>query len=150
MIERYIMKPLDGRSGAGARGGAVWMAVGRRLQQRRAELGFSADRVALWAGVPAEAYEGYENGTPIPASLLAHVADLFGRPVVWFFQGIDHDEPAGDEVPRDQPVTYTVATVEHRIQALADSFRKLDFEGQQHLLAISKALSRSNADAARD
>lgn len=150
MIERYIMKPLDRRSGAGGRVDAVWMAVGHRLQQRRAELGFSADRVALRAGVSAEVYAGYESGTPIPASLLAEVADLFGRPVVWFFQGVDQDEPAGDESPRDQPVTYTVATIEHRIQALADSFRKLDLEGQQHLLAISKALSRSNVDAARD
>lgn len=144
------MKPLDGRAGAGGRAHAVWIAVGRRIHQRRAELGFSVERVALWAGVSAESYEGYESGAPIPASLLAQIADLFGRPVVWFFQGIDRDERAGDESPHDGPVTYTVATIEHRIQALADSFRRLDFEGQQHLLAISKALSRSNADAARD
>ena len=40
-------------------------------------------------------------------------------------------------------------TLNYRVQALADSFRKLDFEGQQHLLALSKALSR-DANAARD
>jgi hypothetical protein len=36
-----------------------------------------------------------------------------------------------------------VATLEERAEFLAASFRKLDLEGQQHLLAIASALSRT-------
>jgi transcriptional regulator with XRE-family HTH domain len=152
MIKRSRLEPQP-EGAAGNVGGAVWAAVGRRLQRRRAELGFSTGRVAQWAAIPVESYEAYEKGAPIPASLLAQVADLFEIPLVWFFQGVGDDGPdhAETETGYDaEPAVYRVATVEHRIQALADSFRKLDFEGQQHLLAISKALSRPSADAARD
>ena len=150
MTKRYVM-PLSEGPDAGARGGPVWSAVGQRLRRRRIDLGLSADRVAQWAGVSIETYEGFEEGLPISASLLAQIADLFDIPVVWFFHGIADEEPAEHKPSPDaDAVTYKVATIEHRIQALADTFRKLDFEGQQHLLAISQALSRSNATAARD
>jgi transcriptional regulator with XRE-family HTH domain len=150
MIKRSVFKPLREGADAGACGGPVWVAVGRRLQRRRIELGFSTDRVAQWTGVPVEAYKSFENGAPIPASLLAQVADLFETPVVWFFHGVADEEAAETESDAAaEPAVYRVATVEHRIQALAESFRKLDLEGQQHLLAISKALSRSRTNASR-
>jgi transcriptional regulator with XRE-family HTH domain len=150
MIKRNVMKPLGEGPDAGACGGPLWAAVGRRLHRRRIELGFSADRVAEWTGVPAESYEGFENGAPIPASLLAQVADLFETPVVWFFHGVaDEEEPETETGSDAEPAVYRVATVEHRVQALAESFRKLDLEGQQHLLAISKALCRPRANAPR-
>jgi transcriptional regulator with XRE-family HTH domain len=121
------------------------------LQRRRTDLGLSTDRVAQWAGIAVATYEGFEDGVPISASLLAQFADLLDIPVVWFFQCVAIEEPAERKPnPGEEAVTYRVATIEHRIQALADTFRKLDFEGQQHLLAISQALSRSNAGAARD
>jgi transcriptional regulator with XRE-family HTH domain len=130
-------------------GSAVWVTVGRRLRRRRTQLGYSADHVAQWAATPVETYESYENGTPIPAALLAQVADLFAIPLVWFFQGVCGDEAREDDVEEKAgPVVYRVATVEHRIAALVESFRQLDFEGQQHLLAISRALCPSGA--ARD
>jgi transcriptional regulator with XRE-family HTH domain len=154
MIRRHIMNPLRegrGEGAPGAPGAAVWVAVGRRLARRRTELGYGTERVAQWAGIPAETYESYEKGAPIPAALLGQIADLFERPIVWFFEGVAQPEALEDDPgPSPQPVVYRVATVEHRIQALADSFRKLDFEGQQHLLAISQALTRSNASVARD
>lgn len=136
-------------------GEAVWDAVARRLYQRRGELGLSVARVAQWAAIPAEAYEAYERGAAIPASLLAQVAELFEVPLVWFFEGVGPDEPEAAEIVRHnevdrEPAVYRVATLEHRVQALAESFRKLDFEGQQHLLAISQALTRPNASTARD
>jgi transcriptional regulator with XRE-family HTH domain len=154
MIKRSRLKPPPERAEGGV-GGAVWVAVGRRLQRRRTELGLSTTKVAYWAGIPPESYEAYEKGIAIPASLLAQIGDLFEVPLVWFFQGVGDDGPDETEAAQDadhdaEPAVYRVATVEHRIQALADSFRKLDFEGQQHLLAISKALSRPNANAARD
>ena len=151
MIKRSRLKPHVEGAGSNV-GGPVWAGVGRRLQRRRTELGFSTARVAQQAAIAVEAYEAYEQGAPIPASPLAQIADLFETPLVWFFQGIRDDEGEIEaEAEQDgEPAVYRVATIEHRIQALADSFRRLDFEGQQHLLAISEALSRSNATAARD
>ena len=129
----------------------MWSTIGRRLALRRTELGFSADRVAAGVGIAVEDYRDYESGAPIPAFLLGEIADLLDRSVTWFFEGVaPQGAPDGEGEPNSQPITYKVATVEHRIQALTELFRKLDFEGQQHLLAISRALSRANASAAHE
>jgi transcriptional regulator with XRE-family HTH domain len=147
MNKRQIMKPAGQGAKPDGRGGDVWRAVGRRLALRRTELGYSADRVADGVGIAAANYRDYESGAPIPAFLLGEIADLLDRPVTWFFEGVaDLEAPDGAREADLGPVTYRVATVEHRIQALTESFRKLDFEGQQHLLAISRALSRANAE----
>lgn len=148
MVKQGIVRSKLGSAQARI-GGAVWSAVGRRLRQKRTELGFSIERVAQWAAVATTTYEGYENGAPIPASLLAQLAELYETPLVWFFEGVGEDD-ADDPEPAqsEEPVVYTVATLEHRIQALADSFRKLDFEGQQHLLALSRAMCRPSAAVA--
>jgi transcriptional regulator with XRE-family HTH domain len=153
MIKQFVARPRQQRAAAAVAsdvGSAVWMTVGRRLQRRRTGRGYSVDRVAHWAAIPAETYESYERGEPIPAALLAQIADLFEVPLVWFFQGIGEDDSHDDGTDREDdgerkagPAIYQVATIEHRIAALVESFRKLDFEGQQHLLAISRELSRA-------
>jgi transcriptional regulator with XRE-family HTH domain len=149
MNKRSVLSAQPEKVGARV-GGAVWGAVGQRLQRKRVEMGLSATRVAHRAGVPVRTYEGYENGTPIPAALLAEVAELLETPLVWFFEGVGGDEAEARSVARGaEPAVFRVATVEQRIEALADAFRQLDFEGQQHLLAISKALCQSSARASR-
>lgn len=151
MNKRSMIKPLDSRLEADPCSSAVWMHVGRQLRRRRAELGFGIDHVARSAGISAGTYEGYELGVQTPAVLLAELADLFSVPVVWFFQGVTREEAAaGGDALAVNPAVYKVATVEHRVQALADSFRKLDLEGQQHLLAVSRALSQADPNGVRD
>jgi transcriptional regulator with XRE-family HTH domain len=136
------MAGAHGREG----GDTVWSSVGRRLASRRAELGLSAERVADGAGISAADYLDCENGMPIPAFLLGELAELLDCSVTWFFEGlVDPAAIDGAGAPEPAAATYKVATVEHRLQALTDSFRKLDFEGQQHLLAISRALTRAGA-----
>jgi len=157
MIKQFVLKPkrqaAEGGLGSDV-GSAVWSTVGHRLQRRRIEIGCSVEHVAQWAAIPVETYESYERGASIPAALLAQVADLFGVPLVWFFQGVGHDEARATHEDNAEekagPVVYRVATAEHRIAALVECFRQLDFEGQQHLLAISRELTRTNARAARD
>jgi transcriptional regulator with XRE-family HTH domain len=124
---------------------SVWTLVGDRLRARRAHLGLGLDTTAEQLGVEASAYERFEEGSDqAPAALLAEAADLFGVPVLWFFQdvtaldGKDDAEPGPGQAP-----VYQVATEEDRIQALANYFRQLDFAGQQHLLTIARALSRA-------
>lgn len=154
MIKQFVVKSKQQGVAAAVGsdvGSAVWSTVGRRLQRRRIELGWSVQHVAEWATIPVKAYESYEKGGPIPAALLAQVADLFEVPLVWFFQSVSQHEAHGDDAEEKAgPVVYRVATVEHRIAALVESFRQLDFEGQQHLLAISRELTRTNARPARD
>ena len=149
MTKRHIMRPAGERAKAGACGSEVWRAVGRRLAQRRTELGYSPGRVAHGVGIAVEDYKDYESGAPIPAFLLGEIAGLLDRSVTWFFEGIAQ-QPDGEGEPSGEAVAYKVATIEHRIQALTNSFRKLDFEAQQHLLAISRALSRCSAGAAHE
>jgi hypothetical protein len=150
MNKRHIMKPVGNQASAGTRGGnRVWSAVGRQLAARRVELGYSAARVADAVGLTAADYLQHEGGAPVPAFLLGELAELLGRPVPWFFEGLIQ-EVEGKTEPSHECATYKVATIEHRIQALTDSFRKLDFDGQQHLLAISRALCRAGAESEAD
>jgi transcriptional regulator with XRE-family HTH domain len=133
-------------------GRTVWMLVGGRLRLRRAGLDLAIGSVAEELRIEPSVYEGYEAGVEqVPALVLTEIADLFRVPVLWFFQ----DVVAGEEedeltaVSRDPPPVYRVATVEERSHFLADSFRKLDLAGQQHLLAIAAALCQSNQGLAR-
>jgi transcriptional regulator with XRE-family HTH domain len=150
MTKRHTIRPIRGTQGAGTCNGAVWAGVGRQLRRRRIDQGFSLDGVARCTGLSAAACEAYEAGAPIPASALAQIADLFDTPVVWFFQDVVREQDMSSEdvegrSDADEAAVYTVATAEHRAQALVDCFRRLDLEGQQHLLAISMALSRASA-----
>jgi len=148
MTERHVIEAPRGTGEMDARSSAVWTGVGRRLRHRRDELAFGTAQVARTIGIAADDYEAYEAGAPIEARLLAEIADLFEVPVVWFFQDVAHEEPDEyEDAPAAEPVAYTVATTEHRAQALVDCFRRLDLESQQHLLAISMALSRAGANA---
>jgi transcriptional regulator with XRE-family HTH domain len=147
MTKRHVIEPA--RKAMHARSNAVWTGVGRQMVRRRHQLGFGIDHVARCIGISADDYERYEAGAPIGAAPLAQIADLFDVPVVWFFQDVAHEEPAEpDETPDAEPVVYTVATPEHRAQALVDCFCRLDLEGQQHLLTISMALTRAGANPA--
>ena len=85
-----------------------------------------------------------------PALLLTEVAEKLGVPVLWFFQDViaqDVPEEPSAPVHADQAPVFRVATTEDRVQAMADRFRKLDFEGQQHLLGIASALAQADSDA---
>jgi transcriptional regulator with XRE-family HTH domain len=125
---------------------SIWLLVGRRIRARRTQRGHPVQCVAEELGVSLAAYASYESGeTEVPAFLLAQLAEYLGVPVAWFFQDATLSEKKGNHVCRVSAPAYRVTTVEQRIDALADSFRKLDLEGQQHLLAVAAALSRTNA-----
>jgi len=113
-------------------------------------MGLTIEAVAEQLGVEPGTYERYEDGMDqAPALLLTEVAEKLGVPVLWFFQDViaqDVPEEASAPVHSDQVPVYRVATTEDRVQAMADRFRKLDFEGQQHLLGIAAALARSDGD----
>jgi transcriptional regulator with XRE-family HTH domain len=135
---------LDGHARAEPHGCTLWVRIGRRLQTRRTELGLTIEGAARELGIERRSYEAIEEGAEhVPAVLLTQIAELFRVRVFWFFEDIAFgDEDVQEVAPRPKG-TYRVATVEERVDFLADSFRRLDFEGQQHLLAIASALSRN-------
>jgi transcriptional regulator with XRE-family HTH domain len=124
-------------------GGTLWVRIGKRLQTRRTELGLKVNDVARELGIAPRAYTALEDGIErASASLLGQIAALFRVGVYWFFQDVEFgDGIAGEAVAPH--AAYRVATLEERVEFLADSFRKLDLEGQQHLLALANALSRT-------
>lgn len=123
----------------------LWIMVGRRLRARRIELGYEVDHVADELGISPSVYDHYEAGSDqAPALLLARLADLFVVPVLWFFKDMCASEEDGAPACLGPPRSYRIATVDERIGFLAASFRELDLEGQQYLLAIADALGRSN------
>ena len=127
------------------RGGSIWILVGRRVRSRRTQLSLEVDAVAEELGVDPEVYERYEAGVEqMPAFVLSQIAELFGLPVAGFFDDVSGlEEPDGQSSSiGGSPQIYRIATAEERAAFLGEVFRKLDLEGQQHLLAIAGALSR--------
>jgi transcriptional regulator with XRE-family HTH domain len=132
-------------------GCTFWRRVGERIRRRRVGLGFSNKRLADELGIDLSAYDAYEAGREqIPARMLSQIAELFGVSVLWFFQDITFEEetpePAASQPGRD----YRVATLDERMRFLAHAFRKLDLEGQQHLIAIAGALTQTSRKCTRD
>jgi transcriptional regulator with XRE-family HTH domain len=129
----------QGTSGTPSR---LWLHLGNRLRFRREQLGINPTRAAGHIGVTLQTYEEYEMGERlIPASWLAEIADLFAVPVFYFFENLE----MGDGQPVAQHLTpaaiYTVATETDRVTALINDFDKLDFEQQQLLLLVARALA---------
>jgi transcriptional regulator with XRE-family HTH domain len=123
----------------------VWLLIGQRIRARRLQCGHSVRHLADELGVSQAAYVRSESGdTPLPAMQLSQLSKLLGVPIIWFFQDASPARESGNCIDHASPVAYRVATLEQRLGALADSFRKLDLERQQYLLAIADALCRTD------
>jgi transcriptional regulator with XRE-family HTH domain len=130
-----------------ASGDRLWAHLGSRLRFRREQIGVTALKAAAGVGVTLQTFAQYETGERlIPANQLAHLAELLKVPVFYFFD----DLPSS--VEPDAPTTecvYTVATETERIGALVEDFQKLDFDRQQHLLFVARALVDDRSRPAR-
>ena len=93
-------------------------------------------------GVALETYEEYETGEHlIPTKQLADLAELLAVPVFYFFEELHIGEEEPDVQQLKSDAIYTVATETDRIAALISDFQNLDFERQQHLLLVARALA---------
>jgi transcriptional regulator with XRE-family HTH domain len=121
------------------------LLIGQRIRARRVQCGHPVRQLAEELGVSQAAYARYESGeSQLPALLLCQLSKLLDVPVIWFFQDAYPPEEGVGSADQAAPATYRVATLEQRVGALVDSFRKLDLEGQQYLLAIADALCRAD------
>ena len=118
----------------------LWAQLGSRLRFRREQIGLSALKAAAGVGVTRQTYAEYETGERlIPANQLAKLAELLKVPVFYFFDDLLTCEEADAQEPTTEYV-YTIATETERIAALVEDFQKLDFDRQQHLLFVARAL----------
>lgn len=61
-------------------------AIGRRIQQRRREVGLSAEELAEKIGVSQQQFSRYERGaTKINIAHLVDIAVILDTPISWFF-----------------------------------------------------------------
>lgn len=126
----------------GANPERLWLHLGNRLRFRREQRGIGLPRAAAHVGVTLPTYEEYETGERlIPATQLADLAELLAVPVFYFFEELKIGEEKPDAQQLTSDTIYTVATETTRIAALIGDFQKLDFEGQQHLLMVARALA---------
>jgi transcriptional regulator with XRE-family HTH domain len=124
----------------GTRGDRLWAHLGSRLRFRREQIGITALRAAAAVGVTRQTFAEYETGERlIPANQLAKLAELLKVPVFYFFDDLPTCEGA-DAREATTEYVYTVATETERIAALIEDFQKLDFDRQQHLLFVARAL----------
>ncbi len=131
-------------------GNALWKHIGRRMRLRRTQLDFSVELVAQKLRVSPQIYEQYEAGElQTPAMRLSDLAQLFHLPVTWFFQDLSFEDTA-EAGGAEEPGVLAVATDDERVQTLADYFRNLDLDGQQHLLLVARTLYQSQKGGKAD
>ncbi|MGX2948967.1 helix-turn-helix domain-containing protein [Frederiksenia canicola] len=64
----------------------VDMAIGKRIVQRRREVGMSGELLAEQIGVSQQQFSRYERGvTKINVSHLVNIAVILNTPISWFF-----------------------------------------------------------------
>lgn len=61
--------------------------VGRRIEKRRRQLRLTQAALAEQIGVPLGTLSRFEAGTADPAGCLERIAEVTGKPVVWFMSG---------------------------------------------------------------
>jgi transcriptional regulator with XRE-family HTH domain len=132
-------------------GCALWRRIGERIRALRIQQGFTNTKLAEELGVDWRAYDAYEAGEEqAPARVLIQIAELLEVSVLWFFQDITFEEESAPTAASRPGGVFRVATPEDRMRFLAESFRKLDHEGQQHLIAIAGALTQTSAKCTKD
>jgi transcriptional regulator with XRE-family HTH domain len=91
---------------------AIDAYVGRRLKQRREELGLSQERLADFLGISFQQVQKYERGfNRVGASRLFQIGEALGVPTAFFFEGIEPVNRSGLNEERDNIDPLSVATL---------------------------------------
>ncbi|MFC7380026.1 helix-turn-helix domain-containing protein [Brevundimonas sp. GCM10030266] len=107
--------------------------VGRRVQAKRVELGYSQGELGQALGLTFQQIQKYEKGANrIAASRLWAIAAVFKVEIGYFFEGLDTD---GEGAPLDPPGRFptTRATVE-----IAGLTRRLSLQRQKLVVDLMR------------
>jgi transcriptional regulator with XRE-family HTH domain len=111
--------------------------MGQRLRNRRIQIGFRKGAIAAHLGVTTERFEEFEAGTvEIPHVLLGRLSDLMKVPVLYFFEDSFPTEASSRTAER--PVND-----EECLESLVSTFRSLDSDKKNYLVAFARALAQS-------
>ena len=112
--------------------------IGRRIQQRRRELGLSADTLAEKIGVSQQQFSRYERGkAKINAGHLADIAVVLDTPIGWFFSSNQGDNP--DSMANGRYVPIYPDELKIRLDFLWD---KLNREQKRNLVNLMDSMVR--------
>ena len=91
---------------------AIDAYVGRRLKQRREELGLSQEKLADFLGISFQQVQKYERGfNRVGASRLFQIGEALGVPTAFFFEGIEPKNRGGLHEDKDSIDPLSVATL---------------------------------------
>ena len=103
--------------------------VGRRVQEKRLDLGLTQTALAKAVGVSFQQVQKYEKGTNrIGASRLQQIAQVLGVPVTYLFEGAPQERSDGDVAfaePRQADYSFDLLSTPDGVQ-LAKAFMSIE------------------------
>ncbi|NSX56811.1 helix-turn-helix domain-containing protein [Parasulfitobacter algicola] len=113
--------------------------VGRRIRNRRREIGMSQAELATAVGIKFQQIQKYETGANrVSASRLWDIASAVGVPVTFFFDGV----PRSDVPPPAEDVRFPSDFYESReLGQLVTAYRNIPEKQRQKLMELARALA---------
>lgn len=106
------------------------VAIGKRIQQRRKEVGLSAEVLAEQIGVSQQQFSRYERGaTKINIGHLVNIAVILDTPIGWFFA-----DSKADNLTFPQQNLYVSVKDDELKSRLDYHWRQLNNEQKRHLI----------------
>ena len=125
--------------------------LGRRIRQRRLNLGLTQVQIALACGVTHQQIQKYECGANrVTASRLYELAVALNVPVNYFFEGLQQvATPATPGAPaNDRDLIAADVLSQKETLELIRAYYKLGERPRRRLLDLAKALQDETTDAA--
>ena len=107
--------------------------IGRKIRQRRTELGISQEKLGEHLGVTFQQVQKYERGhNRVSCGTLAVIASKFEKPVTWFFDNLC-DEPTESDAGDKETLS------------IVRTFRNLPKHGRTLVLNLARGLEKGEA-----
>lgn len=116
----------------------VDLAIGKRIQQRRKEMGLTAENLAEQIGVSQQQFSRYERGaTKINVSHLVNIAVILETPISWFFA-----DSKADNLTFSDKVQYVPIKQDVLKQRLDYQWSRLNNEQKRNLVNFLDSLQK--------
>lgn len=117
--------------------------VGKRIWQRRREMGLSRRALGEIIGVGLKQVNKYETAmNRVSAGRLHEIATALGVPVAWFFDELAGDVPGG-EIPPDPDET---GTSQQEVKALLAAYHTIPREVRSKFLRLVRSIADEEQD----
>lgn len=124
-LETYEPDPID-------------IHVGKRIWQRRREMGLSRRALGEIIGVGLKQVNKYETAmNRVSAGRLYEIGEALGVPVAWFFEGVDGGDPVDDPVPGLEEG----AADQQEIRALLAAYHRVAVDVRSKFLRLVRAIA---------